>query len=116
MNVIRTSGVSSYNPLTGKGDTQGKNYLLDLFHQDFPVIPSIDKVEDINFLPSSDYYWVKPKYGADGSGAQKVAKDELPNTNLSEYIIQPYIENRTALFSTAYSQCNTLFDKAGYDR
>ena len=90
--ALKDSGLKTYNPLTGKGDLQGKDYLVRLYKEKYPVIPSVDRVEDIHLLPESEYYWVKPKDGCDGSGAGKYTRAELAGKDLKEYIIQPYVE------------------------
>ncbi len=90
--LIQDSELPTYNPLTGKGDNGGKDYLIDLYKNNFPVIPSVDKIEDINLLPDSAYYWIKPKESCDGYGAEKISKEYLLKKKLTDFIIQPYIE------------------------
>ncbi len=117
--VIRDSGLPTYNPLTGKGDNRGKEYLVDLYKRGFPVIPSIDCVGDIDKLPASEYYWIKPKDSSDGHGDEKLTRSELLKRQLVDYIIQPfeeftsepsffYIDN---MFSYAITMPNRLVDR-----
>ncbi|HET9379845.1 MAG TPA: hypothetical protein VFP69_03315, partial [Streptomyces sp.] len=47
-------GTPVYNPLTGRGDMAGKQYLLDLTAEGLPVIPTVDRAEDLHRLPSAD--------------------------------------------------------------
>jgi hypothetical protein len=89
---LKESGVPTYNPLTGKGDNRGKKYLSRLFKKGFPVIPSIENLDEIDQLPASQYYWIKPLDGCDGSGSGKFTKKELKTKDLKNYIIQPYEE------------------------
>ena len=42
------SGVRVYNPLSGRGDMAGKQYLLDLTAAGYPVIPTADRLEDLH--------------------------------------------------------------------
>ena len=90
--IIRDLKIPTYNPLTGKGDNRGKGYLVDLYRKGFPVIPSVDKVEDVNKLPESEFYYIKPKDSCDGFGDQKLAGPELLEKDLKDFIIQPYEE------------------------
>ncbi|MFI6097183.1 hypothetical protein ACIA8G_16590 [Lentzea sp. NPDC051213] len=66
-----------YNPLTGKADMAGKQYLLDLTELGYPVIPTIDSLSDLDRLPHTSRYVVKPKAGADSHGLEFVTRDEL---------------------------------------
>lgn len=66
-----------YNPLTGKADMAGKQYLLDLTEQAYPVIPTIDHPADLHRLPRVAEYAVKPKAGADSHGLKFVSRDQL---------------------------------------
>lgn len=90
--LLADSGIPTYNPLTGKGDNCGKDYLVDLYQKGFPVIPSIDTVEDINKFPPSEYYWIKPQDSCDGHGDEKLTLDELRQKNPKGYVIQPFEE------------------------
>ncbi|CAM5478369.1 ATP-grasp domain-containing protein OS=Streptomyces albaduncus OX=68172 GN=FHS32_002719 PE=4 SV=1 [Streptomyces griseoloalbus] len=59
------TGTPVYNPLTGRGDMAGKQYLLDLTDAGLPVIPTVGRPEDLHRLPRADRYVVKPRLGAD---------------------------------------------------
>lgn len=69
-----------------------KEYLLDLFKQGYPVIPSVDRISDLDKLGSFPHYFIKPKNKCDGIGSAKVTRRELLKKGLRNYIIQPYIE------------------------
>jgi hypothetical protein len=71
-------GVRVYNPLTGRADMAGKQYLLDLSTEGFPVIPTVDRAEDLHRLPAAERYVVKPRLGADSAGLRVVGPDALP--------------------------------------
>lgn len=81
-----------YNPLTGKADMAGKQYLVDLTEQGYPVIPTIDRVAHLDRLPEADQYVVKPKAGADSHGLRFVHRHELPTGE--GILIQPKIDFR----------------------
>ncbi|MFG3497412.1 hypothetical protein [Streptomyces sp. NPDC047928] len=69
-------GVRVYNELTGKGDMAGKQYLVELSAAGYPVIPTVDRPEDLDRLPEADEYVVKPKLGADSLGLRFVPRAE----------------------------------------
>lgn len=81
-----------YNELTGKADMQGKQYLLDLFCQGFPVVPSIASLDDLSLLPSSGQYLTKPLDGADSLGVKYYAFEQLARASLDGQLLQPLLE------------------------
>ncbi|MFC8829336.1 hypothetical protein ACFT9I_28770 [Streptomyces sp. NPDC057137] len=88
-------GVRVYNPLTGRGDMAGKQYLVELSAAGLPVIPTVDRAEDLGRLPDADEYVVKPKDGADSIGMRFVPRDRLGDiadlANLRDLLVQPRI-------------------------
>ncbi|ANP51243.1 hypothetical protein J2Z21_003009 [Streptomyces griseochromogenes] len=70
-------GIRVYNPLNGKADMAGKQYLLDLSAAGFPVIPTVDRAEDLHRLPAAERYVVKPKLGADSLGLRVIPAARL---------------------------------------
>ncbi|MEU9040629.1 MULTISPECIES: hypothetical protein [unclassified Kitasatospora] len=90
-------GVRVYNPLTGRGDMAGKQYLLDLTETGHPVIPTVDRPQDLARLPGADRYAVKPKEGADSIGLRFLTPDELEGPDgpaWGEVLVQPRIDFR----------------------
>ncbi|MFG3265422.1 MULTISPECIES: ATP-grasp domain-containing protein [Streptomyces] len=87
-----SAGTRVYNPLTGRADMAGKQYLLDLSAAGFPVIPTVDRPEDLHLLPASDRYVVKPKQGADSIGLRIVTRDALPALADGATLIQPCVD------------------------
>jgi hypothetical protein len=87
--VVRR-GTRLVNPLTGRGDVQGKRYLVDLWAAGEPVIPTVDRREDLGLLPDADRWVVKPVLGADSVGLQVV--DALEDVDLRGALIQPWID------------------------
>jgi hypothetical protein len=71
------SGARVYNQLTGRADMIGKDYLLELTAAGYPVIPTIDRAEHLDRLPSAGEYVVKPKRGADSAGLEFLAAEQL---------------------------------------
>jgi hypothetical protein len=83
------AGTRVYNPLTGRGDMAGKQYLLDLTATGYPVIPTVDDPADLHLLPEAETYAVKPKQGADSIGLVFTAE---PSGPAGEVLIQPRID------------------------
>ncbi|MFE2155623.1 hypothetical protein ACFXAO_36950 [Streptomyces lavendulae] len=83
------TGTRVYNPLTGRGDMAGKQYLLDLTAAGYPVIPTVDDPADLHLLPRASSYAVKPKQGADSIGLTFTAE---PSGPAGEILIQPRID------------------------
>ncbi|MFF1719723.1 ATP-grasp domain-containing protein [Streptomyces sviceus] len=83
-----------YNPLSGRGDMAGKQYLLDLTAAGYPVIPTIDRPEDLHLLPEAAQYAVKPKAGADSIGLTFVPREQLSDLVYGDILVQPRIDFR----------------------
>ncbi|BEL06429.1 hypothetical protein Q0Z83_046200 [Actinoplanes sichuanensis] len=86
------TGVRVFTELTGNGDMAGKQYLLDLYAQGHPVIPTVDRLEDVGRLPDTDVYVAKPKFGADSAGLVVVARGDLPGLDFTDLLVQPRID------------------------
>ncbi|MET7759043.1 hypothetical protein ABZT27_30710 [Streptomyces sp. NPDC005389] len=87
-------GTRVYNPLHGRGDMAGKQYLLDLTAAGYPVIPTVDRPEDLHRLPAAAEYAVKPKTGADSIGLRFLAPEELAGLTYDGLLVQPRIDFR----------------------
>ncbi|MEU0397126.1 hypothetical protein ABZ208_31000 [Streptomyces sp. NPDC006208] len=87
-------GTRVYNPLSGRGDMAGKQYLLDLTTAGYPVIPTIDRPHDLHLLPETGSYVVKPKAGADSIGLTFVPRDQLSGLAYGDILVQPRIDFR----------------------
>ncbi|MEF9908312.1 hypothetical protein V4Y04_35895 [Streptomyces sp. P9-A2] len=86
------TGKPVYNPLTGRGDMAGKQYLLELSAAGRPVIPTVDRAEDLRLLPAADRYVVKPRLGADSMGLRVVAGDTVREFIDGSVLVQPHID------------------------
>ncbi|MEU0145166.1 hypothetical protein ABZ119_04275 [Streptomyces sp. NPDC006288] len=91
---VRETGVRVHNTLDGRGDMAGKQYLVDLSRDGFPVIPTIDRAEDLGLLPRAAGYVVKPKLGADSVGLRFTDTPELPGDAGDTLLVQPRIDFR----------------------
>ncbi|MEV6746176.1 hypothetical protein AB0N21_17505 [Streptomyces sp. NPDC051080] len=90
----RELGTRVYNPLHGRGDMAGKQYLVDLSRAGHPVIPTVDRAADLGTLPEAPEYVVKPKLGADSAGLRFVREAELPEGEDGTLLVQPRIDFR----------------------
>jgi hypothetical protein len=86
------SGARVYNTLTGKADMAGKQYIVDLFARGYPVIPTVDRLDDLDRLPGAERYVVKPKTGCDSMGLEILARDELAGRTFDGMLIQPLVD------------------------
>lgn len=85
------SGTRVFNSLDGQADMIGKDYLLELFGAGYPVIPTVDRVEDLSLLPEVERYVVKPRLGADSVGMRVLGREELGTIGDADLLIQPHI-------------------------
>ncbi|MHC5905950.1 ATP-grasp domain-containing protein [Streptomyces sp. S6] len=88
------SGVRVYNPLGGRGDMAGKGYLPELTGKGYPVIPTVERAEDLGLLPDAGAYAVKPRDGADSIGLRFVTAGELAGLEYGDILVQPRIDFR----------------------
>ncbi|MFH1187409.1 MAG: hypothetical protein V1688_00945 [bacterium] len=92
LDKLKKIKIPVYNPMSGKGDVLGKDYLVDLYEKKFPVIPSVDNTDNLRLLPDTDLFLIKPEEGCEGYGAKKMTKQELFASHLENFIIQPFME------------------------
>ncbi|MFD5862567.1 ATP-grasp domain-containing protein [Streptomyces chartreusis] len=85
-------GTRVYNPLSGRADMAGKQYLLDLTAAGYPVIPTVDRAEDLHRLPEADRYVVKPKLGADSMGLRIVPAKDVRGSVDGDVLVQPCVD------------------------
>ena len=84
-------GVRVFNSLSGKGDMAGKEYLLQLSGEGFPVIPTAGRREEFGRLPDAETYVVKPMLGADSVGLRFVARADLADVDPAGMLVQPRV-------------------------
>ncbi|WP_446038394.1 hypothetical protein [Streptomyces sp. SID1121] len=87
-------GVLVYNPLTGRADMTGKRYLVELSAAGYPVIPTVDRAEELGRLPAAPAYVVKPEAGADSIGMETVPAERLAEIAFGGVLVQPLIPFR----------------------
>ncbi|MCR8674479.1 hypothetical protein NWP10_01400 [Micrococcus sp. HG099] len=86
------TGARVFNELTGKADMAGKQYLVDLSRSGYPVIPTVESVENLDRLPDCDAYVVKPKFGADSVGLRILDPSQIRGIDDADVLIQPCVE------------------------
>jgi hypothetical protein len=92
LKAAKESHVTTFNSFDGNADTKGKQYLLDLTKAGYPVIPTVDNIDEIHKLGSTDLYILKLKNGADSIGMQRLTKEELLTLGPTEKLIQPFLD------------------------
>lgn len=93
-NRILSNNLRTYNSFNGKGDMNGKEYLIELTKAGYPVIPTIDNLKDLDNLPDVETYVIKPKDGADSIGFEFVSKtmlNEKVDSHKKNTLIQPFV-------------------------
>lgn len=90
--AVRVKNSLTFNSFDGKADILGKQYLIDLTNQNYPVIPTIESVLDIDKIGHHDKYIIKLKNGADSIGMEVLTHEELINSNPQGKLIQPLID------------------------
>lgn len=90
--TVKQKGIQTFNSFDGKADMKGKQYLLDLSAQGYPVIPTIDNLSQIDLLPESDKYILKLINGADSIGMETIRKEDLDKLLLTDKLLQPFID------------------------
>lgn len=86
------TGARVFNELTGKADMAGKQYLVDLSQAAYPVIPTVERIEDLDRLPDCEAYVVKPKFGADSVGLRILDPTQIRGIDDDDVLIQPCVE------------------------
>lgn len=90
---ISTLGkVRFYNPFHRRGYLENKAYLLDLYRQGYPVIPTVTSSQEIDQLPESEKYIIKPNNGCSSFGVESLTKQEVLERALQGYLIQPEVD------------------------
>jgi hypothetical protein len=94
--VALRTGARIHNPLTGRADMIGKQYLVDLAAEGHPVIPTVDRRAGLGRLPDADRYVVKPKTGADSIGLETLAREDLDTLAFDDgtLLVQPHVDFR----------------------
>ncbi|MDD3771470.1 MAG: hypothetical protein PHC38_02300 [Weeksellaceae bacterium] len=109
--TISEKGINTFNSFDGKADMKGKDYLLELVDKGYPVIPTIDKAENIEKLGNTEKYIVKLKDGADSIGIEILNKEEIQNKEIIDRLIQPFLDFE---YEISFYYINSEFQYALY--
>lgn len=91
-NICRENNILVYNPIHRNGYLEDKNYLISLYQQGYPVIPSALSVTNLHDLPESQEYLIKPLDGASSWGIETLNRTRLIAKNPQDYLIQPKLD------------------------
>lgn len=110
---VKVNRLNTFNSFNGKADMRGKQYLLELTRQNYPVIPTVDTIDDFSILPETDRYVIKPKDGADSIGLEFLTKAELESRQLTDgtMLIQPAVNLE---YEVSFYFINDKFEYALY--
>jgi len=92
MREVKIKNILTFNSFDGKADILGKQYLIDLTNQNYPVIPTIENISALDKIGIYKKYIVKLKNGADSIGMEVLTIEELINSNPQGKLIQPLID------------------------
>ncbi|MBP7133817.1 hypothetical protein KBA73_01245 [Patescibacteria group bacterium] len=84
--------IKSYNTFHRNAFIEDKTYLLELYRDGYPVIPTIDHQRDLPLLPEVESYIIKPKNGCSSHGVESLTREELLVRELNAHLIQPEID------------------------
>lgn len=84
--------VRVYNQLTGKADMRGKQYLLDLTKAGYPVIPTVDSLDELDSIPPSGSFVSKLKRGADSVGMEFINRAQVTDVDFQNRLLQPLVD------------------------
>jgi len=111
LTAIKEKNILTFNSFDGKADIKGKQYLLDLTNQGYPVIPTVDSITKIDSIGNPEKYIVKIKNGADSIGMETLTKEELLNSQPNGKLIQPLIDFE---YEVSFYYLNDTFQYALY--
>ncbi len=109
--AVKQKNIPTFNSFDGKGDQQGKQYLLDLQALGYPVIPTVERMADVSVLGNPEKYIVKLKNGADSIGMDLLTREELISVHPEGKLIQPWIDFR---YEVSFYFLNDKFQYAMY--
>lgn len=89
--IVRKENINIFNSFDGKADIKGKQYLLDLTGTNYPVIPTVEHISEIDVLGDTQKYITKIKNGADSIGMEILTKEELLKAKTTGKLIQPFL-------------------------
>ena len=111
LSAVNSKNVLTFNSFVGKADIKGKQYLIDLTREKYPVIPTVESINDLAQLGSQEKYIVKLKNGADSIGMEILSKHDLLRQDPIGKLIQPFIHFK---YEVSFYYLNDAFQYALY--
>lgn len=111
VNNVKNKKILTFNSFDGKGDQKGKEYLVELTKNNFPVIPTVENINDLNWLGNAGNYMIKMKNGADSIGQEIVSPEDIHTLDLNGKVIQPFINFK---YEISFIYLNKVFQYAVY--
>ncbi len=108
---VKEKNILTFNSFDGKADIQGKKYLLDLQERGYPVIPTIENIEEVDKLGNVENYIIKLKNGADSIGMEILSRKDLHALRPVNKLIQPFIDFQ---YEVSFYFLNNKFQYAMY--
>ncbi|MNK85269.1 hypothetical protein D3C87_1051440 [compost metagenome] len=101
----------TFNSFDGKADILGKQYLIDLTDLGYPVIPTIENLNEIDKIGIHEKYIIKLKNGADSIGMEMLSYESLISSNPQGKLVQPLIDFE---YEVSFYYINDQFQYALY--
>lgn len=108
---VNEDNIITFNSFDGHADMKGKQYLIDLSRQNYPVIPTVSSVQELDKLGACEKYIIKIKNGADSIGMKIMLKDELLTVRPTDHLIQPLLDFK---YEVSFYYLNNQFQYAFY--
>ncbi len=108
---VKQKNILTFNSFDGKADILGKQYLIDLTNQGYPVIPTIESITEVDKIGNYEKYIVKLKNGADSIGMEVLTHETLLNSDTQGKLIQPLIDFE---YEVSFYYLNNNFQYALY--
>lgn len=89
--IVRIHGIKLYNPIH-RGYVEDKSYIVRLWDDGYPVIPTVDSPDDLDRLPVSLSYIIKPNDGCSSEGIKRLRHEEILTHGIKGYLLQPEID------------------------
>jgi hypothetical protein len=81
-----------YNSLDGRGDLRGKQYLVDLTLEGYPVIPTVDHTDGMERFGNIESWIVKTMLGCSSDCIRRVRRIDICQKEWEGHLIQPFID------------------------
>ncbi|WP_424493072.1 hypothetical protein [Salinimicrobium sp. GXAS 041] len=109
--AVKERNILTFNSFDGKADMKGKQYLVDLTKEGFPVIPTVAHLDEFGKLNDPEKYVIKIKNGADSIGMEILSKKALFSSNPEGKLIQPFLDFE---YEVSFYYLNDQFQYALY--